>query len=380
MYSSNKIIERAIEYGRSIWGKRKEPEDGFETTKRPTKEIKLEKIKDVCRKLFASKEEEISLMHKIAAKIEVEKLKDRVNEQTREIALLKKEVYVKNEEIKESNDILNNVSKTLETEQFKFKTFESKLQDKVQCPICFYIPTTFPVPICPNGHVTCRSCKRNTCPTCRAPMGQATSTIAVTIIENIDHNCKFEDDGCQVRVSLAQLTSHQTACPFRRVLCPKCDDRFPVNGLMKLIEDDHEIKIIPAPLLSRHLVAVRGRYVRGKLYNSSEVISAHGENFFFHVRADRTEKTWHFYVKMVGNEEECKNYETVINVRGQRAKGGVSYNFLGDVVPVDLSRTKQVEGRGACLVVSDDDIEKILVMTGDEERFTITVIIQKRKC
>merc|ERR1719186_346958 len=84
----------------------------------------------------------------------------------------------------------------------------NKLKDKVECPVCLEIPWTGPVPVCPNGHLVRQDCKRDTCPTCRVQMGNGHSLLVVTILENIDHKCKFDE----------------------------CDDYFPVDKVKDLIK------------------------------------------------------------------------------------------------------------------------------------------------
>ena len=77
----------------------------------------------------------------------------------------------------------------------KYDDLVRKLRDKVECPVCFDVPKSAPVPVCPNGHVVCVKCVREVCPTCRVRMEDGTSTLAVTVIENIEHTCEHEDCG-----------------------------------------------------------------------------------------------------------------------------------------------------------------------------------------
>ena len=77
----------------------------------------------------------------------------------------------------------------------KYEELVRKLRDKVECPVCFDVPKSAPVPVCPNGHVVCVKCVREVCPTCRVRMEHGTSTLAVTVIENIEHTCEHEDCG-----------------------------------------------------------------------------------------------------------------------------------------------------------------------------------------
>ena len=118
-------------------------------------------------------------------------------------------------------------------EKRKYADIVSKLQAKVECPVCFDVPKKAPVPVCPNGHVVCTTCVRELCPTCRHRMGDGKSTIAVTIIENIPHTCENQLHGCPVTTSLSNLSSHQAVCPSRAVRCPNfsCAERVPLTEL-----------------------------------------------------------------------------------------------------------------------------------------------------
>ena len=99
------------------------------------------------------------------------------------------------------------VREELEKMTKKYEDLVKKLRDKVECPVCFDVPRKAPVPVCPNGHVVCVRCARAECPTCRVKMERGTSTLAVTVIENIDHQCDHE--GCDASFPLASLEEHQ---------------------------------------------------------------------------------------------------------------------------------------------------------------------------
>ena len=82
----------------------------------------------------------------------------------------------------------------IDTEEFSSKRLK-RIEEALECPVCFDIPKSAPVPVCPNGHVVCVKCVREVCPTCRVRMEDGTSTLAVTVIENIEHTCEHEDCG-----------------------------------------------------------------------------------------------------------------------------------------------------------------------------------------
>ena len=114
----------------------------------------------------------------------------------------------------------------------KYDDLVRKLRDKVECPVCFDVPRSAPVPVCPNGHVVCVKCVRDVCPTCRVRMEQGTSTLAVAVIENIDHSCEYED--CGVWLPHNEIAGHMASCSMRPVNCPglDCGQRMPRMDLI----------------------------------------------------------------------------------------------------------------------------------------------------
>merc|ERR1712059_161817 len=106
------------------------------------------------------------------------------------------------------------------------------LRDKVECPVCLDVPKKAPIPVCPNGHVVCSKCVREKCPTCRVKMEQGKSSLAVTVIENIDHDC--ENEGCNEKLSHRELVSHDKSCFYRLVECPdleSCKEKISLASL-----------------------------------------------------------------------------------------------------------------------------------------------------
>merc|ERR1719318_1464895 len=71
------------------------------------------------------------------------------------------------------------------------KKFEN-LKKSVECPVCLKVPRRGPIFSCPNDHILCGKCKQDICPICREALGSKKSLLAVNIIENIFHDCKFE--------------------------------------------------------------------------------------------------------------------------------------------------------------------------------------------
>ena len=114
----------------------------------------------------------------------------------------------------------------------------AKIKPHLECPVCLNIPRELPLPSCPSGHIVCRPCKTRLtdCPTCRQPMPEnMTNSIVGALIEQVEHRCKFHDQGCEVKMMLKDLLVHEKWCLDRTLQCP-----FNTCGDIVKLEDIHE--------------------------------------------------------------------------------------------------------------------------------------------
>jgi len=121
----------------------------------------------------------------------------------------------------------------------------TKVKSQLQCPVCFNIPRDLPVPSCPSGHIVCRPCKERVknCPTCRQPMpANMTNSVVGALIDQVQHRCKYSDQGCEVRMMLKDLVIHEKQCPEKTITCPF----YECARLMKLKDlDKHALEDKP---------------------------------------------------------------------------------------------------------------------------------------
>ena len=99
--------------------------------------------------------------------------------------------------------------------------FRIKVQDIIECPVCFKIPRDLPIPACAAGHIVCQGCRNQVshCPTCRRPI--IGSNTLVGYISNISsHKCSFYMFGCNHKYNYLQIKEHEELCPERTVKCP----------------------------------------------------------------------------------------------------------------------------------------------------------------
>ena len=100
----------------------------------------------------------------------------------------------------------------------------AKIKSHLECPVCLDIPRCLPPPSCPSGHIVCLPCKTRLphcpivelpiCPTCRQPMPvNMINSVVGAIIEQVEHSCKYSDQGCEVKMMLKDLLVHERSCP-----------------------------------------------------------------------------------------------------------------------------------------------------------------------
>ena len=59
-------------------------------------------------------------------------------------------------EEKEKNRLL----KLVEESQQEKSSVMKKIMKEVECPVCLMVPRSDKIPVCKNGHITCKGCKR----------------------------------------------------------------------------------------------------------------------------------------------------------------------------------------------------------------------------
>ena len=124
----------------------------------------------------------------------------------------------------------------------KLKSEEKKnddLKQQIECPVCLQVPRKGPVYSCPNGHLVCQECKKDSCPMCRAAMGDNTSLLAIAVIERIRHDCKYLNFGCEEKFPFDEIEEHEEGCKHRVVPCPyflRCSEMVPFSKLLTHLE------------------------------------------------------------------------------------------------------------------------------------------------
>jgi len=272
------------------------------------------------------------------------------------------------------------------------------LRDKVKCPVCLDVPKKAPIPVCPNGHVVCSKCVREKCPTCRVKMEQGKSSLAVTVIENIDHDC--ENEGCNEKLSHRELVSHDKSCFYRLVECPdleSCKEKISLASLpthlvscclrgskIKSYKMPHVVQFYHTPLTSLGMG-------NGKCDSTWKLESMRFDEHIFLLkvvaRFNKSEDghKWSFMVQMLGSEEETLKYGATIIVhrKGDDPEGKFSSRYYGDICTIDITKEEDADKKGLCLTLSDGAMKRFLVDVDPKDAnssksFSVSVDLCKR--
>merc|ERR1719431_22981 len=147
-------------------------------------------------------------------------------------------------ELRENIENSNTIEEELKIEKRKVEE-ELKLEREkvdnlkkmVECPICLDVPRKGPIFMCSNGHFLCEKCRQEDCPTCREVMGDHKSILAVAVIENILHDCKFVE--CEQNYPFHEIEEHEKNCKHRIVCCPYyscCTEKVSLPKLLDHLE------------------------------------------------------------------------------------------------------------------------------------------------
>jgi hypothetical protein len=250
----------------------------------------------------------------------------------------------------------------------------SKLEDKLECPVCFSIPKEAPINVCLNGHVVCQTCRKGSCPpTCSAISDQrgGTSLLALTVVENIPlERCDFTENGCKFQCSpdkQEKLSIHEMECKYRDVNCPNfsCLEEVP---LISLVEHSmkkcirHEFSSSPAVFCSKSQDLSSMQKDDYYWWRPGGIIF-NQQHFFLNIFHDNegSRGLFHFYVIMAGSETESKDYKTILKIYNKALgeKGRHSVQFIGDICPIEVADRSEALDAGYCFSITDSQMKKI---------------------
>eukprot|EP00092_Neocalanus_flemingeri_P022326 GFUD01024210.1.p1 GENE.GFUD01024210.1~~GFUD01024210.1.p1 ORF type:complete len:385 (+),score=80.51 GFUD01024210.1:46-1200(+) len=292
-----------------------------------------------------------------------------VSEVSKENECLKKEVEALKSNMKEATD--------------KLKHIHNELDDKIECPVCMETPREGPVYACPNGHLVCKECRSESCPTCRVSMGNGKSLLAVTVIENIEHLCKFVD--CGELFANDKVDEHEKICKHRTVSCPYdlCNEKISLSKLLEHLGKQTCCSTSVPTVITNSSKSGKAHYritsdlaiAGGELYWIVNYFSFQDVNFA--VVPVKLDNLFYFTMVMFESEKECSNYniEMEVHERDSTSQDSeFSFKFRGKPTSIDEDRT---ERKYQGLTVNNKGMEKI-ISKSKEMVFSISFSFNKK--
>ena len=274
----------------------------------------------------------------------------------------------------------------LKREGEKNKKLIELLKDQVECPVCLEVPRELPVAICPNGHVVCKSCKRNSCPKCRAVMGSGKSLLAGTMIKNLLHMCKFA--GCDAMVAHDHLIGHFKICQYREVVCPCSGEVVALNSLKSHLLNSPcvSIKAISFPNDSNTQWSYSWRILFDNYYTMNHTSEMTKVCYFvdtdasFVLQPYRMNENFHVRLVMFGSESDCMKYRVKITLHSSESTpSNADVFFTSVVVPDSVDQYKHEERfKHSKLTVSDKEIERILTFENNKHQLSMSLLVIKQ--
>ena len=263
-------------------------------------------------------------------------------------------------------------------EAAKKKKLTQEVTDQIECPVCLEVPRIGPVPVCPNGHLVCKSCKTASCPTCRTAMGKGNSLLAVTILENIDHRCKLQD--CELEFPLHEIEKHESGCKHRIVACPKkkCQAKVPLLKLVQHLlgsedccfQTEEPRKVLDGVWNTEHFSVPNIEKLTKNwsmdLYSLNEEV--------FGVFPNK-EGQFNFVLVMFNSEKDCSKYKFEIVVHGEKSveEAETVSRFEGNPVSIDVMQEER-----NLYVTSEQLMRKILSKSSNQDSFGLSFKITKK--
>merc|ERR1712179_366571 len=265
--------------------------------------------------------------------------------------------------------------KIAKEEQLKFeKEKVTDLKKLIECPVCLTVPRKGPVFSCPNGHLVCPKCKRESCPTCREVMGENKSLVATAVIEKVLHECKFVD--CEEEFPLQGIEQHEKYCYHRLVACPNyghCNQKVSLSKLL-----DHLVKTPcctnrpPFPLnestgIGLFGVPNREMFESHRLHCKINTYVYRGTLLALYV--NKSGDTWFFSVVMCVPPQVCSVFKIKMEVCETGADPDTRLSAKIRCHPCSIDQPV-AEMNGLCLSVHHRFME--MMLKKDSMRFTVS--------
>jgi len=280
---------------------------------------------------------------------------------------------------------MENIEKKMNDAVTRHTKLLGKISESVECPVCMDTPRSGPVFACQNGHLVCNKCKAGSCPTCRVGMGNGKSLVAITVIENIDHKCKFVE--CEELFAMEKLDAHEKICKHRTVKCPasSCEAEIALSNLldhfvmMKRCCHDSPPAVIDTSFKTRKVnfrikdfLTKENKDITWKLWT----YVYRGTNFAICSR--KFGVNYHFTMVMFESKEVCSKFKVEMEVHELNPSNqgsDISIKFRGSPCSIDENKD-QVKLRGLTV---HHEVMKEMTRQGEVLTFSVSFSFSEKR-
>jgi len=312
-------------------------------------------------------------------KVKVEEAKVKVEQEKAKVEQERAEVEQEKAKVEQARLVVEEDRLKVEEERVKIEKMSKELQSQVECPVCLSMPREDkPVPCCPQGHFVCSTCRddsirqgRLDCPTCRVPMGQGQSLLALTVIKNVQHECGHQ--GCNVKLNFDEVKEHEEKCTWRLIPCPGmglfCKANTPVGNVLNHARVCPNCQWPPKQVdgegaLFRNLFVAQRMGNQEILRWTTKILESE-EGWFFFVKSTRKGGRYEVDVLMKGSQEDCEKFmveASILNAETEKPE------FKSSFKPRPL--TDQNEAI-YCLSVPEEGLSRAWKYGQDEGKYII---------
>lgn len=231
----------------------------------------------------------------------------------------------------------------------------SKLEESLECPICYNIPRVLPISSCEAGHIVCESCRKNVtqCPTCRRNLNSnCSNSIAGQLIDLVNFKCKYTYYGCKVKKKVNEIDNHEQCCFERTIICPllNCvkviqlkkfkehvsNDHLPVNSTT-LVNNDWSGESVILKLDNFNVNKDKIQNISSMVYNN--------HTFYLLVTYIAVRKSFYFSIILPDDSNNACNYISKIKLLPRHdADRSITYEGLVSSIE-DLPRFNRLDHR-----------------------------------
>jgi len=203
---------------------------------------------------------------------------------------------------------------------------------------------------------------KNNCPTCRVPIGQGKSLLALTVVKHARHECRLQ--GCTEEIAFDNIKEHEEKCTWRLVICPgsgaTCTAMVPLCTVLThakncsdcVLSTGHRLQDngaeMNASLIIKTALAFGGKNMSWK----TRILQLEQGCVFF-VRLSRRGGNFMIDVVMKGSKEECEEFRVKASIVDAVSRKSM---FKATFQPRPLSNQNEAVG---CLSASEKAVSQL---------------------